>query len=137
MRLPDEVAVSLLLHATMQWEEREFAGWRWKQTNHVFMTSIGTPIEPTNVNKVSNQLVDEAGVSMQRFHDQRDWYATLLLAQGVPPRVVMNILGHTQISTTMDLYGHVQDEDRRAAAAQMNNLLGGGKAPPKALETGR
>jgi integrase len=121
--LPDEVAVSLLAHATIQWEEREVAGRRWRQTNHVFATTIGTPIEPTSVNEVFNRLVARAGVPVQRFHDQRHWCATLLLAQGVAPRVVMELLGHTQISTTLSLYGHVLDEDRIAAAALMDRVL--------------
>jgi integrase len=71
---------------------------------------------------------------VQRFHDQRHWCATLLLAQGVAPRVVMDLLGHSQISTTMDLYGHVIDEDRRAAAALMNELFRRDIDGPKAIK---
>jgi integrase len=132
--LPDPTVVALRAHKVKQLEERLLAGPRWKETDFVFTTSIGTPIEPTNVNKHFNRLVAAAGVPKQRFHDQRHWCATLLLAQGVAPRVVMELLGHTQISTTMDLYGHVLDEDRRAAADLMGHVLSrptGGKEREK------
>ncbi len=121
--LPEPIVTALRAHKVRQLEERLVAGSRWRDTGFVFATSIGTPIEPTNVNKHFARLVAEAGVPYQRFHDQRHWCATLLLAQKVPPRVVMEILGHTQISTTMDLYGHVLDEDRREAAELMGRLL--------------
>lgn len=49
--------------------------------------------------------------------------ATLLIAQGVHPRVVMEILGHSQISLTMNTYGHVTHALQRDAAAQVNALL--------------
>jgi integrase len=128
MNLPGPIVAALRAHKVRQLEERLIAGSRWVDSGHVFTTGIGTPIEPTNVNKHFARLVAEAGVRYQRFHDQRHWCATLLLAQGVPPRVVMELLGHTQISTLMDLYGHVLDEDRRAAADVMGRIFGEGDA---------
>ncbi len=132
MALPEPIVAALRAHKVRQLEERLVTGSRWRDTGFVFATTIGTPIEPTSVNKHFARLVAEAGVPYQRFHDQRHWCATLLLAQKVPPRVVMEILGHTQISTTMDLYGHVLDEDRREAADLMGRLLGRSDDPADA-----
>jgi integrase len=121
--LPAPIVSTLRAHKIKQLEERLLASGRWRDTGFVFTTTIGTPIEPTNVNKHFARLVKAAGVPYQRFHDQRHWCATLLLAQKVPPRLVMDLLGQTQISTTMDLYGHVLDENRRQVADAMGEIL--------------
>lgn len=59
----------------------------------------------------------------QRFHDLRQAAASLLLAQGVNPRVVMEILGHSQISLTLNTYSHVIPELQHDAAKLMDALL--------------
>ncbi len=68
-------------------------------------------------------VLARAGLPVQRFHDLRHAAASLLLAQGVSARVVMDILGHTQIATTMDLYSHVMPAARQEAANLMDRLL--------------
>jgi integrase len=60
-----------------------------------------------------------------RFHDLRHTCASLLLAQGVSPRVVMDVLGHSQLSITMDLYSHVMLSALRDAADAMDRALNG------------
>ncbi|WP_254151229.1 tyrosine-type recombinase/integrase [Candidatus Chloroploca mongolica] len=58
-----------------------------------------------------------------RFHDLRHSCATFLIAQGVHPRVVMEILGHSQISITMNTYGHVMPETQQDAVQKLDALL--------------
>jgi integrase len=58
-----------------------------------------------------------------RFHDLRHTCATLLLAQGIHPRVVMDLLGHSQIGTTMDTYSHVMPEMKSEMAEKIDALL--------------
>ena len=58
-----------------------------------------------------------------RFDALRHSCATALIAQGMHPRVVQEILGHSQISTTMNVYGHVLDTTRRVAAHAMDGLF--------------
>ena len=65
-----------------------------------------------------------AGLPRQRFHDLRHACASLPLAQGVAPRVVMETLGHSQISLTLNTYSHVIPTLGRAAADQMDAVLG-------------
>ncbi len=67
----------------------------------MFTTSIGTPLEARNVVRSFKAILARAGLPDVRFHDLRHSCATLLLVQGVSPRVVMEILGHSQISLTM------------------------------------
>jgi integrase len=67
--------------------------------------------------------VQQSGVRRIRLHDLRHTCASLLLAQGVPPRVVMDVLGHSQLSITMDLYSHVMPSALRDAADAMDRAL--------------
>ncbi len=74
-------------------------------------------------------MLRKAGLPHKRFYDLRHTCASLLLVQGVHPRVVMEILGHSQISLTMNTYSHVIPTLQEEAARKMNKLLG--KRPPK------
>lgn len=69
-------------------------------------------------------ILQAAGLPHQRFRDLRHACASFLLAQGVAPRVVMETLGHSQISLTLNTYSHVIPALGRAAADQMDALLG-------------
>ena len=67
-------------------------------------------------------LLAEAGLPRQRFHDLLHASASLLLAQGVPARVVMGTLGHSQIGLTLNTYSHVIPELGRQAADRMDDV---------------
>ena len=95
----------------------------WQETGLVFTTTVGTPLDPRNVTRQFQKLMGEAGLPHQRFHDLRHACASLLLAQGVHPRVVMETLGHSQISLTMDTYSHVMPSLQREAADKIDAIL--------------
>jgi integrase len=90
----------------------------------VFTTSIGTPLEPSNLRRDFDTLAAAAGLRRIRFHDLRHTCASLLFAQGVPPRVVMDLLGHSTLSITTDLYAHVMPSTLTDAATAMDAILG-------------
>jgi integrase len=81
-------------------------------------------LSPNDVSKSFPQLCEAAGLRRLRLHDLRHTCASLLLAQGVPPRVVMEILGHSSLDMTMNTYGHVMLDARRDALSGMDGLLG-------------
>ena len=89
----------------------------------MFSSGVGTVIEPRNLSRLFDALIATSGVRRIRFHDLRHTCASLLLAQGVPPRVVMDVLGHTQLSITMDLYSRVMPTALREAADAMDRAL--------------
>lgn len=105
-------------------QDRPLAGERWQESSFVFTTTIGTPLEPRNATKQFQELLKRAGLRPMRFHDLRHTCATLLLAQNVHPRVVMEILGHSQISLTMNTYSHVVPRVMAEAAEKMDEALG-------------
>lgn len=121
--LIDLVYESLKAHRHRQLQERMIAGSRWKDSGLVFVSSIGTPLFRRNVLKKFHQLLETAGLPRFRFHDLRHSCATLLLSKGVPLKTVSDILGHSKISTTADIYAHVQPELHRDALSQMDSIL--------------
>ncbi len=106
-------------------EERLRSGPAWEEHGLVFTNRYGGPIEPRTLNHVFVRLCEAAGLGKTRFHDLRHTCASLLLAQAVQPRVVMEILGHSGIGITMDTYSHVLPVLERDAANQMDKMLRG------------
>jgi integrase len=126
VRLPQVTATALVRHQMRQEQERQLAGTRWKDTGFVFTTTVGTPMDGPTVTHRFQALLKKVGLPHMRFHDLRHTCATLLLAQGVHPRIVMEILGHSQISITMNLYSHVIPAMQQEVAARLDAIL----APP-------
>jgi integrase len=125
--LPDVVVRALRTHRARQLEERLAAGARWQDLGFVFTTYEGRPLGASHVVADSfRPIVRRAGLSGRlRFHDLRHSAATLLLAQGVPQRVVMEQLGHTTLAMTQK-YTHVVPQLMNDAAAAMDRALGAG-----------
>jgi integrase len=90
----------------------------------VFTSPSGTALDDSKVRKEFKRLLIKAKLPPKRLHDLRHTCATLLIAQGVHPRVVMETLGHSQISVTMDLYSHVTAPMQAEAAKKMDAALG-------------
>lgn len=122
--LPRAVVKVLREHRERQSAERAGAE-VWADNDLVFTTSIGTPVEPRNLSRHFELLRERAGVRKVRFHDLRHSCASLLFDLGVPLRMVMEILGHSQISTTSDIYTHVMPAQYREVADALDGWLDG------------
>jgi integrase len=90
----------------------------------LFTSTTGTPLEPRNLNRSFDALLARAGFRHVRLHDLRHTCASLLLAHGVPARVVMETLGHSAIAVTMNTHSRVLPSLQREAADRMNEALG-------------
>ncbi|MFC8490979.1 tyrosine-type recombinase/integrase [Streptomyces sp. NPDC057235] len=121
--LPAMCIAPLRWHRMRQNDQRARAGEQWKGSDYVFTTRTGSPVEPRNVYRSFTRVAASAGLRVIRLHDARHGCATLLTAAGVAPRVVMEILGHSQISITMDVYTHVVQDTQREAISHMDRLL--------------
>jgi integrase len=110
-------------HRGRQAVERLAAGERWVDLDLVFPSERGTLADGPNVTHRFHKLLTRAGLPAMRFHDLRHACASLLLIQGVHPRVVMETLGHSQISLTMNTYSHVLPALQREAADRMELVL--------------
>ena len=123
--LPPSVVLALREHRRNQLEERLAAGPEWQDSGLVFTTTIGTPLDATNVVRRFRRVLTGAGLARMRYHDLRHACASLLLAQGVELRTIMEVLGHSQLSTTAEIYVHVLPALQRDAANRMEALLTG------------
>ncbi|MET8454472.1 site-specific integrase [Streptomyces sp. NPDC005209] len=121
--LPLICLAALRWHRMRQSEAARLKGVELSPSSHVFTTRTGRPIDPQNVNRSFFRITAAAGLRRIRLHDARHGCATLLTAAGVAPRVVMEILGHSQISITMDVYTHVTSDTQREAISHMDRLL--------------
>jgi integrase len=113
----------LRVHRATQLAERVVAGPVWEDHDLVFAQPNGRPIDRKADWRAWKALLNEAGVREVRLHDGRHTAATLLLSEGVHPRVVMEVLGHAQMRTTTDTYSHVMPALGRDAADRMGKAL--------------
>jgi len=121
--LPPELLNTLRAHRTRQAEEM-LASSRWDdEWGLVFTTRTGRPLHSSDVTHAFQAHLAAADLPKKRFHDLRHTCASFLLAQGVSPRVVMEILGHSQASLTLNTYSDVLPGIQGEALARLNNIL--------------
>lgn len=95
----------------------------WTDRDLVFTTSIGTALEPRNINRQWAKVCERAGVSDARIHDLRHAFGTYLAAAGMHPKVIQSALGHSRMATT-EIYVHAAEELNRDVAAAMDGHVG-------------
>jgi integrase len=121
--LPASVVESLRRHRVRQLEYRLAVGPAFEDRGLVFTNETGGPVHPNSLAIRFRKLIASAGVPTIRFHDLRHTCATLLLGQGVHPKVVQERLGHADIAMTMNLYSHVTADMQRTAADQLDAAI--------------
>jgi integrase len=98
----------------------------WTDHGLVICTSKGTPMSGDNLSARFRHIIKETGLPPLRFHDLRHTHATLLLKQGLNPKIVQERLGHSSISVTLDTYSHVTPNLQETAASAMSKILTNG-----------
>lgn len=121
--LPPTAVAALHAHRRRQLEERLAEGAAWQENDLVFCTRTGNHIAGSNLRMAHMRLLRRLKLPYIRFHDLRHTAATLLLLQGVPVKVVSEMLGHANVTITMNLYMHVLPTMQRAAVEAMEALL--------------
>ncbi|WP_433289089.1 tyrosine-type recombinase/integrase [Micromonospora sp. CA-244673] len=89
----------------------------------VFATAVGTPLHPRNDYRSFREIIRRAGSRQVRLHHPPAHGGQRPLAQGMPVRVVTEILGHSQINVTLNIYAHVAPEIAREAASRLEGAL--------------
>ncbi|ABG04874.1 phage integrase [Rubrobacter xylanophilus DSM 9941] len=125
IRLPSRAVEALKAHRARQAEERLKAGPLYRDEGLVFASEVGTPLEPSNIDRRSfKPLLKKAGLPDIRFHDLRHTCATVLLSQGVNPKFVQELLGHADIKLTLGTYSHFLPSMGDQTANAMESALG-------------
>jgi integrase len=125
--VPISEPAARLLHQVRdsQAEERRLAGSAWRQTGFVFTTELGEPCDPRNALRALRVAARKAGLPHAGLHTLRHSAASVMLTRGVPLKVVSEILGHSSIAITGDIYGHVSPDVSRQAMDLLGDALDG------------
>ena len=110
-------------HRAKQSAERLQACNFWGDSDFVFTTEFGCPVDPRNLLRTTTITAKRAGLAQIGVHTLRHTYATAALLNGVPMHVVSRNLGHASIVITADIYGHLTDDAARSAALVVSDAL--------------
>lgn len=125
VHLFSEAAKELKRYQRMEYSKKRLAaGKAWKEYNLICCYDDGSPIPPGTFARAFRDHTRRLGLA-GRFHDLRHSVATFLLQDGVHPKVVAEILGHSSISITMDIYSHVAPALGKEAAESLGKRLFG------------
>jgi integrase len=123
--LPDICLAALRVRQQRQQDWRAAAGDAWHDSGLVFTTRYGSAVEPRNFHRDFKARCRKAGVREVPVHTTRRTCASLLVAMDVHPRVVMQILRHSQIAVTMNVYSEVTSTETRSALKRLGEELQG------------
>jgi len=130
--LPQFLHPYLVRQREDQTGRRESFGGAWKATDQVVDRPDGSPVNPATFSAEWSKFIRRKGLPRVRFHDLRHAHATLMLLQGVHPKIVSERLGHSNIGITLDIYSHVLPTMQSEAAQAFDDLFGTStEAPPQ------
>ena len=95
----------------------------WNKSGFVLTDEFGDPLEPGRITKAFTKMMKEMGTQGLRLHDLPHTHASIMLHEGVHPKVVSERLGHSSINITMDTYSHVIPRVQEDAAERFSNAL--------------
>lgn len=121
--LLDLVRDALKLQEAQQAAYRLDMGSAWPETGLVFTARTGRPIEPRNLVRSFRRICDSNDIRAIKVHHLRHTVGSLLKDLKVPARDAQTILGHTRISTTLEIYTDTDEAARREALTKLHDLL--------------
>jgi len=124
--IPEPLVKVLRDHLRRLEAERAKAGDAWEEHGYLFPSERGTPLDPRNLLRHFEDVLVAAELpETTHFHDLRHWCASLLISYDVHPKAIQDILGHANIKTTLNIYGHLLPKVLRDATGRMSGI-----APP-------
>jgi len=122
--LPDVVMAALKEHKVKQEQARIEMGEKWRGYGLIFSNVYGGYFNPGRVWTLFKQLLKRAGLPDVRFHDLRHGVATVLLAAKMDLKAVSELLGHSSVAITVDIYQSVLPEHQQEIVDKMSDLYG-------------
>ncbi|TAK35631.1 MAG: site-specific integrase [Chloroflexota bacterium] len=116
-------------HRPRQSQDRLLAGEQWQEKGFIFTSATGTPVESSTLARAFERLTERAELPRIPFHGLRHTYASMMLAEGVHPKIVQQALGHAKISLTLDLYSHALPTLQEQAVQAVERALEASSKP--------
>ena len=132
--LMDSLIPILKAHKERQDIEKSQAGSAWNERNLVFCSTVGKVIEPRRIAVEMERLTKMAGLDHFTFHSLRHSFATRMLEANVSAKVVQDILGHTDVTLTLNTYSHVIGTTAHEQIAKINNLFANKEAEQPSIK---
>ncbi|MCR8746210.1 tyrosine-type recombinase/integrase [Romboutsia lituseburensis] len=121
--IPTNILTKLKEHKKVQGKQRLFVGEAYINNNYVFTDDIGNPIDDKRPGRNLKTILTKLDIEPIKFHALRHTYATRLFENNVPPKTVQVLMGHYDISITMDIYTHVMEDTKLEAVEKLNNIF--------------
>ena len=121
--IPNDILNKLKEHKKNQSKQRLFVGEGYINNNYVFTDDIGNPIDDKRPGRNLKSTLAKLSIEPIKFHALRHTYATRLFEANVPPKTVQVLMGHYDISITMDIYTHVMEDTKLEAIEKLNNIF--------------
>jgi len=121
--LPPSAFLILNEHREAKEAERLMLGKLLTDDDLVFSTLEGRPLRPNTITRAWSMQAARCGVKVIRFHDARHTHASLMLKQGIHPKIVQERLGHASIAITLDTYSHVTPGLQESAAKHFDTAF--------------
>lgn len=121
--MPENLKTFLEEYKKRRSEYFQNIGIKMKDNFLVFSTPVGTFLDASNIRKELIKIYDSCGLKYRRFHDLRHTFATRLFEMKTPPKTVQVLLGHSDISITLNIYTHVLEETKTEEMAKLNNIF--------------
>ena len=121
--IPSNILTKFKDHKKIQSKQRLFVGEAYINNNYVFTDDIGNPIDDKRPGRNLKSILTKLDINPIKFHALRHTYATRLFEANVPPKTVQVLMGHYDISITMDIYTHVMEDTKLEAVEKLNNIF--------------
>ena len=121
--VPNDILNKLKEHKKNQSKQRLLIGEGYINNNYVFTDDIGNPIDDKRPGRNLKSTLAKLSIDPIKFHALRHTYATRLFEANVPPKTVQVLMGHYDISITMDIYTHVMEDAKLEAIEKLNNIF--------------
>lgn len=121
--IPNNILTKLKDHKIQQSKNKLQLGELYSNNDYVFCDNLGYPIDDKRPNRNLKSLLTKLNIEPLKFHGLRHTYATRLFEAGVPPKTVQVLMGHYDISITLDIYTHVMENTKLEAVDKLNEIF--------------
>ena len=121
--IPNDVLIKIKKHRLEQNKAILQAGELYNNSNYVFCNELGYPLDSKRPTRNLKSILTKLSIDPIKFHGLRKTYATRLFESGVPPKTVQSLLGHSDISITLNIYTQVMDDVKFEAIEKINSIF--------------